>query len=353
MTDDTILLGHGSGGRMSHELLEKTILPALGWDESDHESKVLEDAAVMHITADSLLAAELVSEGDSRIAMTTDSFVVSPIFFPGGDIGDLAVNGTVNDLVMMGAVPLYLTLGMVIEEGLLISELEAVLSSVKTAAEAAGVSVVAGDTKVVERGKADRLFLNTAGFGVVPSGRTLSAAALRPGDVIIISGTLGDHGIAVMSKREGIAFETPVVSDTASLAGLAAQLFMSEAELRALRDPTRGGLATTLCELATSSNVGIELDELAIPVKPEVARASDLLGLDPLYIANEGKMIVVVAPEDAERAIHALQGHPLGGDAAIIGTCSDDRPGRVTLRTTIGGTRVVDMLSGEQLPRIC
>jgi len=338
---------------MSHELLEKTILPALGWDESDHESNVLEDAAVMHIEADSLLAAELVSEGDSRIAMTTDSFVVSPIFFPGGDIGDLAVNGTVNDLVMMGAVPLYLTLGLVIEEGLPVSDLQNVLSSVRTAAEAAGVSVVAGDTKVVEHGKADRLFPNTAGFGVVPTGRTLSAAALRPGDVIIISGTLGDHGIAVMSKREGIEFETPVVSDTASLAGLAAQLFMSEADLRALRDPTRGGLATTLCELATSSNVGIDLDELAIPVKPEVARASDLLGLDPLYIANEGKMIVVVASEDAERAIHALQGHPLGRDAAIIGTCNDDRPGRVTLRTTIGGTRVVDMLSGEQLPRIC
>jgi hydrogenase expression/formation protein HypE len=335
-TRDRILLGHGSGGKLSAELLSKVFLPALGNPLLDR----LEDQAV-------------VSLRDSRLAISTDSFVVKPLFFRGGNIGSLAVHGTINDLAMGGAVPLYLTAAFILEEGLPIDTLQRVVNSMHDAAADAGVQIVTGDTKVVEKGSADGMFINTTGIGLVREGITLSASQARPGDCVIVSGTLGDHGIAILAEREGLKFETEIRSDSAALHTLVAQLFHATDEVRCLRDPTRGGLSSTLNEIAASSKVGIELEETSIPVHEEVRGACEMLGLDPLYVANEGKLVAIVAPEAAQKALQALQSHPLGKDARIIGRVIADHPRMVVMRTPFGTTRIVDMLAGDQLPRIC
>ena len=288
------------------------------------------------------------------MVMTTDSFVISPLFFPGGNIGSLAVHGTVNDLAMGGAEPLYLTAGFILEEGLPLADLARIVEAMADAASTAGVSIVTGDTKVVERGKGDGVFINTAGLGRVYPGVRVSAELARPGDQIIVSGSVGDHGVAVMSQRRGLQFETALESDSASLNRLVARMVeVAGPELRVLRDPTRGGVGTTLNEIAESSQAGIILQESWLPVRDAVAGACELLGFDPLYVANEGKCIAIVGPERAEAALAAMRAHPLGQDAAIIGEVVADHPGRVYLRSQIGGMRIVDMLSGEQLPRIC
>jgi hydrogenase expression/formation protein HypE len=333
----TVLLDHGAGGRAAHELVARVFLKHL----AGQNGSSLEDSAVLDFPP-------------GRLAFTTDSFVVTPLFFPGGDIGDLAVNGTVNDLVMRGARPLYLSAGFILEEGLPIDTLDRIVASMARAADRAGVRVVAGDTKVVPKGAADRVFINTAGVGVVPDGREISASRAKPGDRILISGTLGDHGLAVLCQRSGLELDTPIVSDTASLAGLVERLIViGQGDIHVLRDPTRGGLGTTLNEIAQSSGVGMLLYEDRLPVRPEVRGACDILGLDPLYVANEGKVIVIAAAGAAEALLAALKADDLGRDAALIGEVTDVRPGQVFLRTMIGGTRVVDMLTGEQLPRIC
>ncbi|MCL5292824.1 MAG: hydrogenase expression/formation protein HypE [Actinobacteria bacterium] len=288
-----------------------------------------------------------------RLAFTTDTYVVKPLFFPGGDIGRLAVCGTVNDLATSGATPKYLSCGFVIEEGLSLEVLERVLDSMVEAAAEAWVTIVTGDTKVVEKGGADGLFINTAGIGAVPEGVVLSGANLKVGDKIILSGTLGDHGIAVISKREGFEFSSPAMSDAAPLNGLVADLLSAAKSVRALRDPTRGGLASTLNEFATASKVGIEIDEAAVPIKPEVMAACEMLGYDPFHVANEGKLIAVVGAEEAPVALETMRRHLYGQDAAIIGKVTAGPPGRVILKTPIGSTRILDMLVGEQLPRIC
>jgi hydrogenase expression/formation protein HypE len=288
-----------------------------------------------------------------RIALTTDSYVVSPLFFPGGDIGSLAVHGTVNDLAMAGARPLHLSAGFILEAGFPLADLKRIVESMAEAARAAGVSIVTGDTKVVERGKGDGVFINTTGLGVIPDGVQLSGDRARPGDSILLSGTLGDHGMAVMSQRAGLAFETSLESDSAALHELVATMLAAAPGLRCLRDPTRGGLAATLNEIANQSGVGMHIREAAIPVRPEVAAACELLGLDPLYVANEGKLIAICPPEDAERLLAAMRAHPLGGAAALIGTVREDPHDFVTMETVFGGNRLVDWLSGEQLPRIC
>jgi hydrogenase expression/formation protein HypE len=283
--------------------------------------------------------------------------VVKPLFFPGGDIGRLAVSGTVNDLAVMGATPLWLAAAFVIEEGLPVATLQRVVASMRATAAEAGVTIVTGDTKVVEKGSADGLFVNTAGVGVVPDGVDISGANARPGDVVIVSGPIGDHGIAVVSQREGLAFQTTIESDVAPLNGLVAAIVKSQSAItnpiHALRDPTRGGLATTLNEIARQSGVAIRLEEAAIPVRDGVRAACELLGYDPLYVANEGKLVAMVAPEAAEAVLAAMRQHPLGAEAAVIGTVAAEPAGRVLLRTRIGGTRLVDMLTGEMLPRIC
>jgi len=337
---DKILLGHGSGGRMMRELIEGKLLPAL---TGGYARLGADDSAVLPMP---------VGMG-GRLAITTDSYVVNPIFFPGGDIGDLAVNGTVNDLAMSGATPLYITCGLIVEEGFLISDLMRVIASMRRAADEAGVSIVAGDTKVVDRGKADRLFVNTSGVGVVPDGIDVSSSNLRPGDKIIISGSIGDHGMAVMSVREGLEFGADLVSDTAPLNFLVRDILDVCPEVHAMRDPTRGGVTSTLCEFAASSKVGILLDEKVLPVKDTVRGACELLGLDPLYVANEGKLIAVVPPDKADAVLAAMRANRYGAGSAIIGEVTDGPAGRVMIKTLIGGTRVVDMLTGEQLPRIC
>ncbi len=288
-----------------------------------------------------------------RLAVTTDSYVVSPLFFPGGDIGSLAVHGTVNDLAMAGARPLYLTAGFIIEEGFALRDLARIVASMAAAAAGAGVAIVTGDTKVVERGKGDGVFINTTGIGVVPPGVAPSGDRARPGDAVLVSGFVGDHGVAIMSTRENLSFETTIASDSAALHGLVAAMVGAVPDIHVLRDPTRGGLATTLNEIARQSGVGMLLDERAIPVRGEVAAACELLGLDPLYVANEGKLVAICAPGDAARLLEAMRGHPLGMDAAVIGTVIDDDHRFVQLRTTFGGKRIVDWLAGEQLPRIC
>jgi len=350
---DHILLAHGSGGRLSHALVERLFLARF----ANPILARLEDAAV--------LALAEAGGGGARLAFTTDSYVVSPIFFPGGDIGKLAVCGTVNDLAMSGATPLYLSAGFILEEGLALPDLERVADSMAAAAAAAGVRIVTGDTKVVDHGKADRLFINTAGIGVVPPGVALGAERVRPGDALLVSGTLGDHGMTIMSQREGLRFDSPLVSDCAPLNGLVAALMDALARsgeggadwglqaLRFMRDPTRGGLATVLNEVAASAGVGIEIEEGRLPVRDAVRAACELLGLDPLYVANEGKLVAFVAPELAERALTALRAHAYGREAAIIGRVTEEHTGRVVLRTALGARRVVDMLVGEQLPRIC
>ncbi|MBC8263843.1 MAG: hydrogenase expression/formation protein HypE [Anaerolineales bacterium] len=332
-----ILLAHGGGGRLTQMLIERMFLPAF----HNPALEALHDGAVLEV------------EG-LRLAFTTDSFVVSPLFFPGGDIGELAVNGTINDLAMCGAHPLYLSLGLILEEGFPMEDLWRVVCSIQEATQEAGVEVATGDTKVVDRGKGDGVFINTTGLGLIPPGIHVSPQRVRPGDVVLISGAIGVHGIAILSVREGLAFETTLESDTAALNGLVEVLLeVVGPEVHVLRDPTRGGVASALNEIASSAGVGIALEEARIPVWDEVKGACEILGLDPLYVANEGKCLAIVAPEAAEAALEALRSHPLGREAAIIGQVVEAHPGSVILRSRVGGKRVVDMLSGEQLPRIC
>ncbi len=291
--------------------------------------------------------------GKGRLVLSTDSHVVSPLFFPGGDIGGLSVHGTVNDVAVMGATPLYLTAGFILEEGFPLADLARIVESMAKAANDAGVKLVAGDTKVVEQGKGDGVFITTTGVGFLPDGVHLSGDLARPGDLLLVSGSVGDHGVAIMSKRENLSFDAPILSDTAALHGLTAAMMASGATIKVMRDPTRGGLAATLNEIAHQSGVGIHLEEAAIPVKPEVEAACELLGLDPLNIANEGKLIAVCAAEDADRLLAVMRAHPLGRDAAVIGRVLEDANAFVQMKTRFGGRRMVDWLSGEQLPRIC
>jgi hydrogenase expression/formation protein HypE len=333
---DKVLLGHGSGGTLSAELLRDVFLPALG----NPVLTQLNDQAV-------------VSVGGVRLAFTTDSFVVKPLFFPGGDIGSLAVHGTVNDLAMGGATPLFLSAAFIIEEGFAMDDLRRIVTSMQSAAAAAGVQVITGDTKVVERGKGDGLFINTTGIGLVPYSLDLSADRARPGDKVLLSGSIGEHGIAILAQREGLEFETAIQSDSAALHTLVAAVLRTTSAIRCMRDPTRGGLSSTLNEIAAQSRVGIEIEEAAIPVREEVRGACELLGLDPLYVANEGKLVAIVAASAADAVLDAMRKHPLGQLAQIIGTVNGANRGLVTMRTTLGTTRIVDMLAGDQLPRIC
>ena len=332
---DRILLAHGSGGRLARELVEKSFLRVL-----DNPLLVrLDDSAVFDLSG--------------KIAFTTDSHVVSPIFFPGGDIGRLAVCGTVNDLAMSGARPLYLSLALIIEEGLIMSELDRVVASIQKAAEEAGVKIITGDTKVVGRGSADGLFINTTGIGVVPEGVDISGSNARPGDKVVLSGNIGDHSIAVLSKREGLSFATDLKSDCAPLGSLVAEMLAASLSIRCLRDPTRGGLAATLNEIAGQSGVGIRIEEEKIPVREEVLGACEMLGLDPLYLANEGKLVAVVPAQDAEAVLKAMRVNCYGKEAAIVGEVSAEHPGRVVMKTGLGTSRIIDMLVGDPLPRIC
>jgi hydrogenase expression/formation protein HypE len=333
--NDKILLAHGSGGKLAHELVEKGFVKAL----ANPLLARLDDSAVFDLSG--------------RLAFTTDSYVVSPIFFPGGDIGKLAVCGTVNDLAMSGARPLYLSLAFIIEEGLLKSELEQVVSSIQRATEEAGVEVVTGDTKVVPRGSADKLFINTAGVGIIAEGVNISGSNARPGDRVILSGTIGDHGIAVISRREELSFSTNLKSDCAPLGGLVAEMLNASPDIRCLRDPTRGGLATSLNELAKQSGVGIRIEEEKIPLREEVLAACEMLGFDPLYVANEGKLVAIVPPEDADKVLKAMRKNRYGKDAVIIGEVGAEKPGRVVMKTVLGASRIVDMITGDLLPRIC
>jgi hydrogenase expression/formation protein HypE len=332
---DMIVLGHGSGGKLSHDLINRLFLPELG----KAAPRALDDAAVVTLNG-------------QRIAMTTDSHVVSPLFFPGGDIGKLAICGTVNDLAMVGAKPYALTCGFVVEEGLSFEILQRVVQSMRDSAAEAGVFIAAGDTKVVQRGGADRLFINTSGIGLVEPNVDISGTNAKVGDVLIVSGTLGDHGIAVMSAREGLGFTTDLQSDVAPLNHLV-HAMLETGEVHVLRDPTRGGLATTLNEIAKQSNVVIELQDPQIPVKPQVRAACEMLGFDPLYVANEGKLIAFVKAEDAEKILGVMKQTPYGSEAVVIGKVIDQGKSQVRLKTAIGGTRLVDMLPGEMLPRIC
>lgn len=297
--------------------------------------------------------AALFSVPEGRLVMSTDGHVISPIFFPGGDIGSLAVHGTLNDVAMTGARPLYLTAGFILEEGYPLADLERIVMSMARAAKEAGVPVVTGDTKVVEKGKGDGVFITTTGLGVVPEGVHVSAERAAPGQAILLSGTIGDHGVAILSKRENLEFETEILSDSAALHGLVAEMVAAVPGITVLRDPTRGGVAATLNEIARTANVGMMLDEAAIPMKPDVSAACELLGLDPLYVANEGKLLALCAAEDADRLLDAIRAHPLGAEAAIIGKVTEDPANLVQMKTGFGGTRVVDWLAGEQLPRIC
>ena len=333
--NDRILLAHGSGGKLSHDLIKNSFVSALG----NPILNMLEDSAVLEL--------------GGRLAFTTDSYVVSPIFFPGGDIGKLAVCGTVNDLSMSGATPLYLSLSLIIEEGLLIADLKKIIASIHHTVAEAGVKIVTGDTKVVNQGSADKLFINTSGVGVVPPRIDISAANARPGDKIIINGTLGDHGIAVLSQREGLEFKVPVPSDCAPLNRLVAEMLEASTNIHCLRDPTRGGLVTTLNEFAQQSGVGINLDEGNIPVNKAVAGACELLGFDPLYVANEGKLVAIVAPEYADKVLTKMKQNQYGREAAIIGEVVKEHPQRVVVKTRLGASRIIDMLVDELLPRIC
>jgi hydrogenase expression/formation protein HypE len=337
-----ILLGHGSGGQLTADLIQRLFVPGFANDVLG----ALEDQATLRLNSGNGV------EGP-RIAFTTDSFVVRPLFFPGGDIGRLAVHGTVNDLVVGGARPLFLSAAFILEEGLPLTDLQRIVASMRQACTEAGVALVTGDTKVVDRGKGDGVFITTSGIGLVPEGRSLSIHNARPGDRILVSGTLGDHGIAIMSVREGLEFETVLESDTAPLTELTPVMLEACPGIRCMRDPTRGGLSSALNELAAASRVGVELDEAAIPLRPEVRGACEMLGLDPLYVANEGKLIAVVPPEDAARLVEAMRGNALGKNAAVIGEVVAEHPGLVVLRSLVGGARVVTMLMGEQLPRIC
>ena len=333
--EDKILLAHGSGGKLAHELVEKSFVKAF----ANPFLTKLDDSAVMDFSG--------------RLAFTTDSYVVSPIFFPGGDIGKLAVYGTVNDLAMSGARPLYLSLSFIIEEGLPQDELNRIVDSVQKAAQEAGVEIATGDTKVVHRGSADKLFINTAGIGIIPEGVNISGNKARPGDRVILSGAIGDHGIAVLSQREGLSFSTQLESDCAPLGRLVAEMLAASPDIHCLRDPTRGGLATTLNELAKQSKVSIRIEEEKIPVREEVLAACEMLGFDPLYVANEGKLVAIVPVKDANKILEAMRENHFGTGAAIIGEVKAEHPGRVVMKTCLGASRIVDMLVGDLLPRIC
>lgn len=341
LRDKTITMAHGGGGRAMRELIEKLIVPAF----ANPRLAALEDQACVALP-------ELAEHGD-RLAFTTDSYVVAPLFFAGGDIGKLAIFGTVNDLAMAGAVPLYLSCGLIIEEGFPTADLQRVLGSMAAAALQAGVQVVTGDTKVVNRGAADKLFINTAGIGVVPRGAHIRATRARPGDVVIVNGTLGDHGVAILVARNELELQSSIASDCQPLHGLVQAMLAACPDIHCLRDATRGGLATVLNEFAASSRVGIRLQERALPIKPEVRGASEMLGLDVLYMANEGKLVTVVPASHANAVLAAMRAHPAGLDAAIVGEVLAEPAGHVVLNTAFGGERVVDMLVGEQLPRIC
>ncbi|QDY75550.1 hydrogenase expression/formation protein HypE [Streptomyces qinzhouensis] len=331
-----VVMGHGGGGVMSAELIENLFLPAFGGAPADG----LGDSAVLDL-------------GGARLAFSTDSYVVRPLFFPGGSIGDLAVNGTVNDLAMSGARPAVLSCAVILEEGVETAVVGRIAQAMGDAARAAGVRIVTGDTKVVESGHGDGVYINTAGIGLVPPGIDIGPHRARPGDVVIVSGGIGLHGVAIMSMREGLEFGVEIASDSAPLGGLVQALLAAVPGVHALRDPTRGGLAASVNEIAAASGTGVVLQEGAVPVPPEVANACSVLGLDPLYVANEGKLVAFVARPDAEAALAALRAHPLGADATVIGECVGEHPGMVVARTTFGGTRVVDLPLGEQLPRIC
>jgi hydrogenase expression/formation protein HypE len=334
--EERITLAHGAGGKATHTLIEAVFLDAF----RNPLLEPLEDGASLATAA-------------GRLAFTTDSFVVSPLFFPGGDIGDLAVNGTVNDLAMCGARPLYLSCGFILEEGFPVADLQRIVASMAAAAEAAGVTVVTGDTKVVQRGKADGCYINTAGVGVLERDVTLGVDQVRPGDAVLVSGPIGDHGVTIMLARGELDIVSDITSDTASLAGLVDALLTATDGVRCLRDATRGGVATILNEVAVASDVAIVVDEAAVPMRAEVRGASEILGIDPLYVACEGRMVVVVDGTQAETALAALRAHPLGTGAAIVGEVKADPPTLVLLRTEFGGTRIVDMLIGDPLPRIC
>jgi len=333
----TIVMGHGGGGKLGNELVEHLFLPAFRNPELEN----LGDAAVLELAA-------------GKVAMSTDSFVVQPLFFPGGSIGELAVNGTVNDLSVSGADPKFLSASFILEEGFPLAQLAAIVESMAKAAAAAGVKIVTGDTKVVERGHGDGCYINTAGVGILRPGIAVGPHLAAPDDAILVSGTIGDHGMAIMSVREGLEFESQIRSDCAALNGLIANVLAAVGgAVHAMRDPTRGGLASTLNEIAAASKVGMALDERAIPVRPDVRSACELLGLDPVYVANEGKAVFIVAPESAEVVLSALQAHPLGRDAARIGTVTAEHPRMLVARTAMGANRVIAIPVGEQLPRIC
>ncbi|MBI4688914.1 MAG: hydrogenase expression/formation protein HypE [Nitrospirae bacterium] len=366
MNMDRILLGHGSGGRLMHQLIKEYFVP-------EFDMKTLGDSAVIDIIADCGIrnadnapsypplklrggrgSYELKTQNSKlpRFAFTTDSYVVSPIFFPGGNIGELAVYGTVNDLAMVGARPVYLSAGFIFEEGFLIDDFRRILGSMANAAKRSGVKIVAGDTKVVNKGKGDGIFINTSGIGIIADGIEISPKNIKAGDKIIVTGTIGSHGVAVMAERNGLSFDPPVLSDTAPLNDMVQEM-LSNGEVHAMRDPTRGGLATTLKEMAMESNLCLEIREDSIPIAQGVKGASELLGLDPLYIANEGIFVAVVKNNEAEDLISIIRRNPLGKNANIIGEVSESPSGKVLLKTMIGGTRILDMLAGEQLPRIC
>lgn len=333
--EDKILLAHGSGGRLAQQLVSEGFIKAF---DNPLLAK-LDDSAVFDLKG--------------KLAFTTDSYVISPIFFPGGDIGKLAVCGTVNDLAMSGAKPLYLSLSFIIEEGLPQNDLNRIVASIQKSAHEAEVEIITGDTKVVNRGSADRLFINTAGIGIIPDGIDISGSNARPGDKVLLSGTIGDHGIAVLSQREGLSFTTRLESDCAPLARLVVEMLAVSSNIHCLRDPTRGGLATTLNELATQSKVGIRIEEDNIPVQEEVLGACEMLGLDPIYIANEGKLVAIVPAEAASRISEAMRSNRYGREAAIIGEVTSEHPGRVVMKTSLGTSRIIDMLVGDPLPRIC
>lgn len=330
-----IVMGHGGGGKLSAELVEHLFVPAFG----EHGPDVSTDGAVF--------------DGSSRMVMSTDSFVIRPRFFPGGNIGNLAVNGTINDVAMLGAVPKYLSVAFVLEEGLPMAELGTVAESMGVAAAAAGVQIVTGDTKVVDRGHGDGVYITTTGVGELADGVDIGPHRIKPDDVVLVSGTIGDHGMAIMSVREGLEFESAIVSDTAALHGMVADLIAAGVDVHALRDPTRGGLAASLNELAAAAGVGVVVDERAVPVQRAVQSACEILGMDPFYVANEGKLVAIVSATDAKHALEVMQAHPLGADAAVIGHCTERHPGMLVANTAIGSTRVVDTQIGEQLPRIC
>ncbi|RJQ74088.1 MAG: hydrogenase expression/formation protein HypE [Desulfobacteraceae bacterium] len=336
MKSDKILLDHGSGGKMAHQLTTEVLLPLF----ANPILAPLHDGAVFEVEK-------------GRLAFSTDSFVVDPVFFPGGNIGDLAVNGTVNDLAMCGAVPRYMSMGLILEEGFAIGDLERVLVSMRDALERAGVQLVTGDTKVVPRGAADKIYINTTGIGIVPPGVHIGSGGARPGDVIVLSGAMAEHGMAVLTQREGFRFESNVISDTAPLHLLVQAILAVTRQVHVLRDPTRGGVGTALNEIALGSGVGMLIEEERLPVAPAVAGICELLGFDPLYVANEGKLLCLVPEDQAEGVLSAMRRDTCGRNACVIGRVTADHPGRVVMATRIGGRRIVDMLSGEQLPRIC